>query len=399
MCETSSSHPTRRLGRPTSILREGYSIQAELRAFKSANPLPDYGWYPYDSLSALPVVADLVGTAYGELGPLIQNEPVADVGCGDGDWALLFSRLGSKVVDAVDHRETNFNQMRGVDMLRQTFGSIQTWDIDLDTAFKLPRQSYGFTLFLGTLYHLKNPFQVLEQLAIQSDWCLMSTRIAQMTPVSRSRIEAEPVAYLLGSREANNDPTNFWIFSQAGLSRILERAGWMITSEWRTGCLVDSDPASPEADERIYVLLKSRIRHPELYARPLEGWHEVEQDKWRWTAKRFSIEVTLPSTERPAEFALRLRVPEMILADQNHVSVSCRIDRSVVGTMQCDRADVVEFRGRFPESAAPGSIVRLDFSVESSYQSTAGDTRDLGIAIPLLDPTHTHTQRLPFRAS
>ena len=123
-------------------------------------------------------------------------------------------------MDAVDHAETNFNQLRGVDALRRELSlNVQARDIDLDRRFVLPRRDYGLVLFLGPLYHLKNPFYVLEAIAARADWCVLSTRIAQVTPDHRTRIEDEPVAYLLGAREANNDPTNFWIFSRPA-------AGW-----------------------------------------------------------------------------------------------------------------------------------------------------------------------------
>jgi hypothetical protein len=384
----------------SEFLREGRQTQADLRAFKAAHPLADYGWYPYDSLSALPVVADLLAAVHDEVAPLIRHKPVLDLGCADGDWAVLFSRLGAQAVDAVDHRESNFNQMRGAAELRRSFDAgIEICDADLDGAFTLPRPEYGLALFLGTLYHLKNPFYVLEKLAEHSDWCIVSTRIAQVTPRARIRIDAEPVAYLLASREANNDPTNFWIFSPAGLIRILERTGWMVMGQQRLGCQADSDPVNPEADERMFVLLKSRKRHPELHVRTLEGWHEIEQNQWRWTAKRFSIEVTLPETEPAAEFALRFRVPEAVLAQQQSVRVECRWGELLLGAIHCDKPEPIEFRGVIPASAGAGAVLRLEFTVDSAYVSGAGDVRDLGVIVPLLDGAQRHTQRLPFRIS
>jgi hypothetical protein len=68
-----------------------------------------------------------------------------------------------------------------------------------------------------------------------------------------------PVAYLLDEREANNDPTNFWIFSDAGLRRILKRTGWEILDYITVGNTNDSDPATAEGDERAFCLVKSRL--------------------------------------------------------------------------------------------------------------------------------------------
>ena len=90
---------------------------------------------------------------------------------------------------------------------------------------------------------------MLQRLAERADWCVVSTRIAQLTPHGM-RMEEEAVACLLGAREANDDPTNFWIFSFAGLVRLMERAGWMVISHRRVGCTEGSDPVRASGDER-----------------------------------------------------------------------------------------------------------------------------------------------------
>lgn len=370
----------------------GKEFAAELRDLKQRVPVPDYGWYPYETMTAVPILSELLEPVYAEVSEVVANSPIADIGCGDGDLAVFFARLGCEV-DAIDHAETNFNQLRGVEMLQRELSlPVSTHDIDLDRPFDLPRNDYGLALFLGSLYHLKNPFYVLETLAARSDWCVMSTRIAQVTPTRQVPIDTEPLAYLLGAREANNDPTNYWIFSSAGLLRLLERTGWMIMGHKRLGCSVNSDPVHPEADERMFVLVKSRTRHPGLHVRVVEGWHPAENDAFRWTAKQFALEVT--STERAYEFALRFFVPDAVFVS-GPVRISCAISGQPAGAITCDSADALEFRGRFPYEA---NTFRLDFTVESDFRP-AGDTRELGICVPLLDPSQRHTQRIPFRIS
>src|SRR5712691_9466445 len=138
-------------------------------------------------MTTLPVISDLLAPVYDEVSSAVSRSPVADIGCGDGDLAMFFSRLGCEV-DAIDHAETNFNQLRGVEALRRDLSlAVSVHDIDLDAPFVLPRRDYGFALFLGSLYHLKNPYYVLETMAARADWCILSTRIAQVTPAKRMR--------------------------------------------------------------------------------------------------------------------------------------------------------------------------------------------------------------------
>jgi len=370
----------------------GETFSAELRELKKRLLVPDYGWYPYQTMTALPVICDLLAPVLSEVSDAVSTAPVADIGCGDGDLAMLFARLGCEV-DAIDHAESNFNQLRGAEVLQRELPfRMNIYDLDLDGPFDLPRRDYGLALLLGTLYHLKNPFYVLETIAARADWCVMSTRIAQVTPAKQTRMEDEPLAYLLGAREANSDPTNYWIFSMAGMQRLLERTGWIVMGHSRLGCTINSDPVHSEADERIFVLVKSRTRYPGLHVRLLEGWHSVENDAFRWTAKRFALEVTLP--ERADEFALRFSVQDSVLAS-GAIRLSCTISGRSAGAITCQSPGALEFRGSFPFEAL---TYQLDFTVDSNFQQV-GDERDLGICVPLLDASQRHTQRLPFRVS
>ena len=71
-------------------------------------------------------------------------------------------------------------------------------------------------------------------------------------------MEHLPVAYLLGPAECNNDSTNYWIFSDAGLRRILDRAQWDIKDYRVFGDTHEADPFNLEHDARAFCLVQSR---------------------------------------------------------------------------------------------------------------------------------------------
>lgn len=166
---------------------------------------------------------------------LIGDRFVLDMGAGDGDLSFLLESLGVKV-HAIDHPAINYNRMSGIHTAKEALhSSVDIQTLDLDSQFALAERVYGLVLLFGVLYHLKNPFYVMEALARQSEYCLMSTRIARVSPDRSVRFESLPVAYLVGERETNNDPTNFWIFTEPGLRRLLERAGWEVLDFTTTG--------------------------------------------------------------------------------------------------------------------------------------------------------------------
>jgi SAM-dependent methyltransferase len=201
------------------------SFHARLDELKNTRRSPRFEWYPYNSFGVFPVLTPMLQHDRRDLLNLAGAAPVLDIGCGDGDLLFLFESLGCRVM-AIDNPATNYNRTHGFQTLRAALGSsLELAVSDVDAGLNLQGRAFGRALCLGVLYHLKNPFGFLESLARHVRHCLLSTRIAQIT--TRGTCMAhEPVAYLLNPSEANDDPTNYWIFSEAGLRRILDRTGW-----------------------------------------------------------------------------------------------------------------------------------------------------------------------------
>jgi hypothetical protein len=218
----------------------------------------DIPWYLYDILGNIPHLDALLHGENRDLGRLAAGLPVADIGGADGDLAFVLEHKWGWQVDLIDTAATNMNGLRGARALRDQLGSgVVIEDVDLDRQFRLPRERYGLVFLLGILYHLQNPFYVLKALASHADHCLLSTRVARVAGPDRARIAELPVAYLVSPSETNNDATNYWMFSPAGLERIVNRAGWSVLEQHSAGDLTASDPSSPEHDERMFMLLRA----------------------------------------------------------------------------------------------------------------------------------------------
>lgn len=240
------------------VLSRAAKWHPELGRIKASNPSEEFTWYGYDILSNLWHIEGLLGSKHSELFEAVRDQPLADIGAADGDLAYFFERQGFDL-DVLDWPATNWNGLRGARRLRELLESnIGIHEVDLDSQFALPRERYGLVFLLGILYHLKNPFYVLEKLARHSRYCILSTRIARATVDAAVPLERAPLAYLLDPTECNNDPTNYWIFSMPGLLRLADRCGWNVIAQRRVGDTQASDPSSHEHDERAFLLLQSR---------------------------------------------------------------------------------------------------------------------------------------------
>lgn len=239
------------------VIRAGNQFGRLVRVVKKATALEDKSWYPYQSMAGLHTVRRLVeGTV--DLSELITAGPIVDVGCGDGEMAIFFNRLGCEI-DAIDHSGANMNSMVGVKKMAEIFESgISIHDLDLDGCRSLPRTDYGLAICLGLLYHLKNPFRLLEMLASSARYCILSTRIFRALPGRLEDLSAAPIAYLAGPGEVNHDHTNYWMLTPAALSRLTERSGWATISVVTAGFSDGSEPVDVAKDERMFCLLESK---------------------------------------------------------------------------------------------------------------------------------------------
>lgn len=299
---------------PLAALVEGAGkFQARLLEVKQSNPPGEFPWYPYDSIGNFCLLEKFLHPERRDLLKIFGAGPVLDLCCADGDLAFFLESLGC-AVHAVDWPVTNMNFMRGVARMRELLGSgVEIHSRDLDSRFQLPAQYYTAAFFFGGLYHLKNPFFVLEELARRAEWCFLNTRVAKYMPDQKTLVQGFPVAYLVGPEELNGDYSNYWIFSESGLRRILDRAQWDVCDMVTFGNSVNSDPVRAECDERAFCLLRSRVLAGSLRVRLLDGWHELEDGTWRWTARRFSVAVS-GIRNASARLVLPFVLPESVLA-------------------------------------------------------------------------------------
>jgi len=368
------------------IHQKALAFRNRLDRLKRRTSLGELQWYPYNTLLNFTTLDRLLTGPRRRLLELAASEPVLDIGCGDGDLAFFMESLGCEV-DAIDFPPTNHNAMRGVaELSRKLKSAVRVFELDLDSPFTFPRERYGLTFCLGLLYHLRNPYYLLDNLAKVTRYCLLSTRVAQVTPDRRTRLRDAPVAYLVDEEETNGDNTNFWIFSEAGLRRILKRTGWWVLDYTTTGCAVDSDPATPEGDERVFCLLRSPAVDRDWTVALLEGWHQMEDGHFRWTARRFSVRLTMA---RPAPWrmlALSFHLPERHLRALGPVTMQASVNGRALDAQTFAAPGDQRYLARLPEGLAECGSLEIGFELDKALGPTPQDRRELGVVVSFASP-------------
>jgi tRNA (mo5U34)-methyltransferase len=360
----------------TVIERAARFRQTVAAAKRRMGPV-DFPWYPHDTLTAMDHLDRLLTGANRSIlsGKKLK---VIDIGCQDGELAFFLESLGHDVT-AIDHPAYGHNAMKGVRALKAALGSsVELHEVDIDRQFTLPHDSYDLALFLGVLYHLRNPFYALEEIARRASNCLLSTRIARRFPDGTGMPPGVAMAYLLDARELNDDDSNYFIFSEAGLRVMLKRTHWTINDYVTAGCAKGSDPVRLDRDERAFCLLESRyerLTNVEL----LDGWHESEETGWRWTKPEFSARIRWNEQAPPRRLTMRLYLPEALLERVNPVRLAISVNGAPLAPEEYRIAGAWDLVRAIPAGGANEFLLR--FSLDGSLPPDADDARERGLIV------------------
>jgi len=361
--------------------RQAARFKERLSALKSQIGETEFGWYPHVSLDNFILLDRLLQGRFRVLLDDLKGARVLDIGCADGDVAFFLESLGYDVA-AIDHPDTNFNGMRAIRKLKEALHSrVEIISADIDSRFELPDRRYDLVFFLGILYHLKNPYYILDLLSRHARFCFISTRVARFTP-DQIEIRRAPVAYLVEPDELNNDPTNYWIFSEAGLRRLLRRTGWEVCNYLAVGDTETSQPNTIEHDERAYCLVRSRrLTDPGLTAGLLKGWHQLEEGHWRWTERCFSAELPVPRDRDRATLELHFVYPDYLRQRIAALRLKASIDDVSLGEVPYSASGEQVYRAAVPSHLLRNSSVVVNFELDRAIAPDAVDLRERGIVV------------------
>jgi tRNA (mo5U34)-methyltransferase len=342
---------------------------------------PDFEWYPYDTLSAFWHLNKLLSAPHRDLLSGPPRLRILDFGSQDGEIAFFLESLGHEVI-AADHPAYNHNGMRGIRALKTALGSrIEIHEIDADRPFTLPHDSYDLAIFLGVLYHLRNPFYVLEELARRATQILLSTRIARCYPNGGAMPAGLALAYLLRENELNQDDSNYFIFSEPALRVLLERTHWEVRDFLALGATAGSDPIRSDRDERAFCYARSR--HNRLANLTLlEGWHESEETGWRWTERCFTARICCAPGPAARSLTMRLYVAEESIRRLGRLTLSANANGQALEPAVYDTAGLATYVRQFDEK---GPEIELQFSLDRALAPEEADSRERGVIVASIE--------------
>lgn len=196
-----------------------------------------------------------------ELFPIdLKGSSVLDIGCNAGFFSIQMKLLKAGRVLGIDSKE-NFIQRipekKGISQklpdyyyLEQAEFCRQIWNLDIEymaldaTHINMLNETFDIVLFMGILYHLRNPFRVLEDIGkLTKDVIVVETEVISPNDKNQVFVHHGPTGKIKKTKttqgimkfvegdELNSDDTNWWIPDTECVKGMLRVSGFKYFSE------------------------------------------------------------------------------------------------------------------------------------------------------------------------
>ncbi|MCW3028369.1 MAG: hypothetical protein JWN81_1580 [Solirubrobacterales bacterium] len=153
--------------------------------------------------------------------PSLAGKSVLDIGAWDGFFSFAAERLGASRVVALDSVIWQKVSKAPFELARGVLGS-EVEDIELDVLDISPHSvgQFDVVLFLGVLYHMRDPMAALEAVSSVTKELLVVETLSDMNFTARPAAAFYPGSYLAG------DHSNWWAPNPAALVGMLTEFGF-----------------------------------------------------------------------------------------------------------------------------------------------------------------------------
>jgi hypothetical protein len=112
----------------------------------------------------------------------------------------------------------------------------------------------------------------------------------------------------------------------------------------------------------------------------ISGWYAVEQDRWRWTARKFSAVLRPPigAVKSGAILTFDFTLPEAVAARLKTVTLAASIGGAQLQPQTYTRAGESVYARDVPARLISGHSVRIDFTLDKALPP-GSDPREFGV--------------------
>jgi hypothetical protein len=141
--------------------------------------------------------------------------------------------------------------------------------------------------------------------------------------------------------------------------------------------------ALPSAGEPPTMASTVHMGDPQTATQLIGGFYGIEQNAWRWTARRFSLVLRSPfgAGQKGGTLQVRLTVPPVVVEKLKTISLSATIGGATFPPETYTQAGDYTYTRDVAPALLAGQSVRVDFQLDKSMPPSGADLRDLGVVV------------------
>jgi hypothetical protein len=120
---------------------------------------------------------------------------------------------------------------------------------------------------------------------------------------------------------------------------------------------------------------------PRSASQLVSGFHTIEQNSWRWTARQFTVVLRPPlgAAQKGAALKMRLTVPDPVIAQLKTVSLAASVNGHPLPPETYAKPGQYTYARDVAASFFAGESTKIEFQLDRAMAPANGDVRELGI--------------------
>ena len=152
------------------------------------------------------------------------------------------------------------------------------------------------------------------------------------------------------------------------------------------GCRKPKKKEPVALDDTSGILSVIQASDPRATVQLLRGFHELENNAWRWTAGEFAVALRPPSgaAQKGARLILKFNLPENVLAKLQNVSISAKVNGADLAPQTYSTSGPMTYDREVPAASLNAESVTATFKLDKFIPANESDQRDLGVIMTLV---------------
>ena len=123
------------------------------------------------------------------------------------------------------------------------------------------------------------------------------------------------------------------------------------------------------------------MNDPNAARQLVAGFHDIEQNSWRWTKGRFAVALRPPegAAQKGAVLTFKFAVPDPVINKLNAVSLSARVAGVPLSPETYTKSGEFVYSREVEGRLLVGESVNVEFSLDKSIPEGTFDGRELGV--------------------